>query len=71
MLSFSQIRSVTSVNTFVSVDYDEEADVLYARFKHGKIVDSESLDDEGIVLGSLDPKQHIIGLTIIHASNFA
>jgi uncharacterized protein YuzE len=71
LLSFSQIRSVTSVNTFVSVDYDEEADVLYARFKHGKIVDSESLDDEGIVLGSLDPKQHIIGLTIIHASNFA
>jgi uncharacterized protein YuzE len=55
----------------VSVDYDEEADVLYARFKHGKIVDSESLDDEGMVLGSLDPKQHIIGLTIIHASNFA
>jgi len=55
----------------ISVDYDEQADVLYARFAHGKIVDSEPLDDEGMVLGSLGSKQNIIGLTIIHASNFA
>ena len=70
MLSRKQ-RNIRGLGRVVSVDYDEEADVLYARFKHGKIVDSESLDDEGMVLGSLDPKQHIIGLTIIHASNFA
>jgi uncharacterized protein YuzE len=55
----------------VSVDYDEEADVLYAKFAHSKIVDSESLDDDGMVLASLDSKQHMIGLTILHASNFA
>jgi uncharacterized protein YuzE len=55
----------------VSVDYDEEADVLYAKFAHGKIVDSESLDDEGMVLASMDAKQRTIGLTIIHASDFA
>jgi uncharacterized protein YuzE len=59
------------VGKIVSIDYDEEADVLYARFAPGKIVDSESLDEEGMVLGALDPRQHIIGITIIHASDFA
>jgi uncharacterized protein YuzE len=55
----------------VSVDYDEEADVLYARFAHGRIVDSEPLDVEGMVLASLDSKEHMIGLTVMHASKFA
>ncbi len=55
----------------VSVDYDEEADILYARFVHGKIVDSEPLDADGMVLASLDSKQHMIGLTVFHASEFA
>ncbi len=55
----------------VSVDYDEEADVLYARFNHAKIVDSESLDKEGLVVASLDPKDRIVGLIVMHASTFA
>ena len=53
-----------------SVDYDADADVLYARFKHGEIVDSEALDAEGMVLASLDGKQQIIGLIVINASSF-
>jgi len=55
----------------VTVDYDEEADVLYARFKHGKIVDSEPLDTDGMVLSSLDSKNHVVGLVVMHASTFA
>ena len=52
----------------VSIDYDEQADVLYARFIHAKIVDSEPLDADGMIMGSLDSKDHIIGLVVMHAS---
>jgi uncharacterized protein YuzE len=52
----------------VSIDYDEQADVLYARFTHAKIVDSEPLDAHGIIMGSLDSKDHIVGLVVMHAS---
>ena len=55
----------------VSVDYDEQADVLYARFTHTKIVDSEPLDSDGMVMGSLDSKDRVIGLVVMHASSFA
>lgn len=55
----------------VSVDYDEQADVLYARFSHAKIVDSEPLDADDMVVGSLDSKDRIVGLVIMHASGFA
>jgi uncharacterized protein YuzE len=52
----------------VSVDYDEEADVLYARFGHEKIVDSKPLDKDGMITGSLSSKGKLVGLTIMHAS---
>lgn len=55
----------------VSIDYDEQADVLYARFTHAKIVDSEPLDADGMIMASLDSKDHIIGLVVMHASAFA
>jgi uncharacterized protein YuzE len=55
----------------VSVDYDEEADVMYARFRHGKIVDSEPLDTDGLILASLDSSSRPVGLVILHASSFA
>lgn len=55
----------------VSIDYDEQADVLYARFTHAKIVDSEPLDADGMIMASLDSKDHIVGLVIMHASTFA
>ena len=52
----------------VSVDYDEKADVLYARFSHAKIVDSKPLDADGMVMASLDSKSGIVGLIVMHAS---
>jgi len=55
----------------VSVDYDEQADVLYARFSHAKIVDSKPLDADGMVMASLDSKDHIVGLVIMQASALA
>jgi len=55
----------------VSVDYDEQADVLYARFSHAKITDSKPLDADGMVMASLDSKDRIVGLVIMHASALA
>ena len=69
--ALKKARKHPRLGKIVSVDYDERADVLYARFVHGKIVDSEPLDADGMVLASLDSKQHMIGLTVIHASEFA
>jgi uncharacterized protein YuzE len=55
----------------VSVDYDEEADVMYARFRLEKIVDSEPLDADGMILASLDSAHRPVGLVILHASSLA
>lgn len=53
----------------VSIDYDEEADVLYVKFKQSKIVDNEPLDERGLILASLNQNKEIIGLTIMEASS--
>lgn len=53
----------------VSIDYDEEADVLYVKFKQSKIVDNEPLDERGLILASLNKNKEIIGLTIMEASS--
>jgi uncharacterized protein YuzE len=55
----------------VSIDYDEEADILYVKFKHARIVDNESLDDEGLVVASLDEQGKVAGLMVMEASRFA
>jgi uncharacterized protein YuzE len=55
----------------VAVDYDEGADVLYVKFRHAKIVDNAPLDDDGLVLASLDGKGHVVGLIIMEALKFA
>jgi len=55
----------------VSIDYDEPADILYVKFKHTKIVDNESLDEEGLVIASLDEQGEVAGLMIMEASKFA
>ena len=52
----------------ISMDYDEEADILYIQFKLDKEVDNEALDEEGYIIGKLNKKGEIIGLTIIDAS---
>lgn len=54
----------------VSVDYDEEADVLYVQFRHDEGVDNEALDDEGYVIGKLNRSGEVVGLTIIDASRY-
>jgi uncharacterized protein YuzE len=55
----------------VSIDYDEVADILYVKFEHVKIVDNESLDDEGLVVASLNKQGAVAGLMIMEASKFA
>ena len=55
----------------VSLDYDEDADVLYARFTHAKIVDSKLLDSDGMIIESLDSKNPIVGLGVMHASSLS
>ncbi len=54
-----------------SVDYDEEADVLYARFSRARIVDSKALDQDGMVTASLASNGRTIGLILMHASSFS
>ena len=56
--------------TMVSVDYDDEADILYVKFKHAKIVDNDSLDSKGLITASLDDHGKIVGLIIMEASKF-
>jgi uncharacterized protein YuzE len=54
----------------VSIDYDDEADILYVKFKHANIVDTDSLDSKGLVTASLDEHGRIVGLVIMDASKF-
>lgn len=69
--ALKRARKHPHLGRVVSVDYDEATDVLHARFVHGKIVDSEPLDAVGMVLASLDSKQRMIDLIVVHASEFA
>jgi uncharacterized protein YuzE len=57
--------------TMVSVDYDDEADILYVKFRHVKTIDNKSLDDKGLVIASLDERGKIAGLMIMEASKFS
>jgi uncharacterized protein YuzE len=68
LVGAKKIRVPTRV---VSIDYDEVADILYVKFKHVKIVDNESLDDEGLVVASLTKQGDVAGLMIMEASKFA
>jgi uncharacterized protein YuzE len=54
----------------VSVDYDDEADILYVKFKCSKIVDNDPLDDKGLVIASLDELGKDVGLVIMEAAKF-
>lgn len=55
----------------ISIDYDKSADILYVKFKHAKVVDNEPLDEQGLVVASLDEQGKIPGLMIMEASKFA
>lgn len=55
----------------IAVDFDEDADILYVKFKHSKIADTEPLDRKGLVAASLDDNKGIVGLIIMEASRFS
>ena len=63
-------KKIKLPQTTVSVDYDDEADVLYVKFKHSKIVDNDSLDDKGLITAFLDEHGKVVGLVIMEASKF-
>lgn len=65
------VKNFRFPSRMVALDYDEEADVLYVKFRHAKIVDNEPLNNEGLVLASLDGKGQVVGLIIMEASKFA
>ena len=54
----------------VFVDYDDKADILYVKFNRSKVVDNESLDDEGLVTAFFDERGKVVGLVIMAASMF-
>ncbi len=63
-------RKLNLPRKMVSVDYDDQADILYVKFKHAKIVDNGSLDDKGLITASLDEHGKVVGLVIMEASKF-
>jgi uncharacterized protein YuzE len=65
------LKKLKLLNAIVSVDYDDEADILYVKFKHAKIVDHDGADARGLVTASLDERGKIVGLVIMEASTFA
>jgi uncharacterized protein YuzE len=54
----------------IGLSYDEHADVLYVRFKQSKIVDSRPLDENGMVIASLDKNGRIVGVIVMDASEY-
>lgn len=55
----------------IALDFDEEADILYVKFNHSKIADTEPLDEKGLVAASLDDSKRVVGLVIMQASRFS
>jgi uncharacterized protein YuzE len=68
--AMSYARKLNLPRKMVSVDYDDEADILYVKFKHAKIVDNDALDDKGLITASLDEHGKVVGLVIMEASKF-
>lgn len=58
------------VRRIVSFDYDEEADVLAARFKEDVVVDMEPLDEWGDVMARLNEEGEVVGITIMNVSKY-
>jgi len=69
--ALARVKKHAALGKIASLDYDEEADVLYVKFKHSKIVDNEPLDEDGLVLASLNEGREVVGLTIMDAPRFA
>jgi uncharacterized protein YuzE len=61
----SCVKKLKLPQTTVSVDYDDEADILHVKFKHAKIVDNDLLDDKGLVTASLYEHGKVVELVIM------
>jgi len=68
--ALNKVKKKPSTARIIAIDYDETADVLYIKFKHSKTVDNEALDEDGLILASLNQQNEIVGLTIMEASTF-
>lgn len=63
-----QIISLSKRKKTMSFDYDEEADVLYVSFKKPQqATDTDMVSDDMLVRRR---GKEIVGITIMHASNF-
>ena len=63
-----QIISLSKRNKSLSFDYDEEADVLYISLrKPQQATDTDMVNDDMLVRRR---GKEIVGITIMHASNF-
>jgi len=69
--ALSIVKKRPPIAKIIAIDYDEEADILYVRFKHSRTVDNEPLDEDGLILASLNEQNEVIGLTIMEASVLA
>jgi len=68
--ALNKVKKKPSMARIIAIDYDETADVLYIKFKHSKTVDNKALDEDGLILASLNQQNEIVGLTIMEASTF-
>jgi len=69
--ALTRIKKPLPPKKITSISYDEEADVLYVKFKQSRIVDNKPLDEEGLTLASLDEKGEVVGLIIMETSKLA
>jgi len=69
--ALTRIKKPLPTKKITSISYDEEADVLYVKFKQSRIVDNKPLDEKGLTLASLDEKGEVVGLIIMATSKLA
>lgn len=64
-----QILALSQTKRSICIDYDKEADVLYISFqKPQQATDTDIVSDDILIRKR---KNEIVGITIMHASNFA
>lgn len=68
--AISKCKPSPSLEKVISVDYDEEADVLYVELSSEPAFDSKALDQNGLVVAGLNRRGDIIRLTIMNAGTF-
>ncbi|MBI4009202.1 DUF2283 domain-containing protein [Candidatus Roizmanbacteria bacterium] len=63
-----QIIALSKKKSFISFDYDKEADVLYISFqKPQQATDTEMITDDILIRKR---NEELVGVTIMHASKF-